>query len=229
MNLFLEPEGFLGTGASLLADLTLLAYLLLIMPALIIGVVFVRRGLHRPHHKWAMIIVTVVNWVLIIFLMLAAYATDVAPNLPQQPGNPRYFLPAIHGLLGLPAQLLATFIVVRMLIEDHQVARARQRGETDLQKYWFRAARSTMWIVLVLWLLTTILGFVSYIVRYNVLAVPGGDVPAPAATPEISITQEAAAPPGATEEPAAPAITPEAQDDDAVDDDDNDTDNENES
>ena len=37
MDLYTQPAGFLGTGASLLADITLLVYLLLILPALIRG------------------------------------------------------------------------------------------------------------------------------------------------------------------------------------------------
>ena len=78
---YLEPQGFLGTGASLLADLTLLAYILLIVPGMIVGYVFARQGKHRPHHKWAMIIITVVNWLLIFFLMIAAYRFDVAGNI----------------------------------------------------------------------------------------------------------------------------------------------------
>ena len=87
MNPYLEPQGFLGTGASLLADVTLLAYLLLIIPAMIVGFVFARRGMHRPHHKWTMTAITIVNWILIIFLMLAAYRFDVAGNIGSQPSN----------------------------------------------------------------------------------------------------------------------------------------------
>jgi len=196
MNLFLEPNGFLGTGASLLADLTLVAYVLLIAPAMIIGLVLVRIGRHRPHHKWLMIGVTVVNWLLILFLMLAAFTTDIAPNLRENAAQARYFLPGVHTLLGLPAQLLATFIVLRMLWEDYQVNRARRRGETDLQRYWFKAAKWTMRLTLGLWLVTVSLGIVSYVVRYNVITLGDTTVPSPAATEDPSLLSE----PVATEE-----------------------------
>ena len=43
----LQP-GLLGTGASLLADLTLLAYLLLIVPGMLAGFVFARRKHFEP-------------------------------------------------------------------------------------------------------------------------------------------------------------------------------------
>ncbi len=202
MNLFLEPDGFLGTGASLLADLTLVAYVLLLLPGMIIGVVFARRGMHRPQHKWLMVSITLVNWLLIIFLMVAAFMTDVAPNMGAQPANPRYALPSVHALFGLPAQLLATYVVFRMLLEDFQVARAKQRGERDLRRYWFKAARWMMRLTLTLWLLTTSLGILTYLTRYNVITVPGSSVSEPVVTPEV-------APPAATEPVEAPAETPE--------------------
>ena len=228
MDAYLEPPGFLGTGASLLADLTLLAYLLLIIPAMLLGFVFARRNLHRPHHKWLMILVTVVNWVLIIFLMFAAYRFDVAPNIADQPGNSRYLLPVIHGLLGIPAQLLATFIIVRMLVEDTQVGRAKRRGEKDTSRYWYRSAKPAMRLTLVLWLVTAVLGVVTYLTRYSIIPAVTIDVNAaaplateeveqveataliiapPAATPEIGLDVTA----GATEAPAefVPVVTPE--------------------
>lgn len=235
MNPYLEPEGFLGTGASLLADVTLLAYLLLILPAMIGGYLLARRGLHRPHHKWLMIAVTAVNWVLIFVLMLVAYTFDVIHHIGAQPGNARYLLPTLHGALGLPAQLLATFIVIRMLIEDDHVARAKERGERNLSRYWFRGARWTMRLTLVLWLATSALGLLSYLVRHNVFnTTPAPAIPeAPAATaeagpPEIEgltlqelfgplvsaepdgITLRELLGPLATAEVSRPATTPEA-------------------
>jgi uncharacterized membrane protein YozB (DUF420 family) len=205
MTSLIETPGFLGTGASPLADLTLLAYILLIVPGMIIGFVMARRGYHRPQHKWFMIGITIVNWLLIIFLMTATFLGDVVPNVAAQPGNPRYNVPSIHALFGLPAQLLATYVVVRMLIEDYRVARARQRGETDLRKYWFKAAKPLMRLTLLLWLITASLGIVTYLTRYNVIALPGTQVAPPVQTPET------VPPPGKTEEVPAPASTEEAE------------------
>lgn len=205
MNQYLTPPGFLGTGASLLADLTLVAYVLLIMPGMILGYVFARRGKHRPHHKYLMITITVVNWLLIIFLMLAALTFDVLSNLPSQPANTRYLFPAVHGLLGLTAQGLATYVVYRMIKEDVQVARAKKRGEKHLSKYWFKSAKPVMRLTLALWLITATIGIVTYLVRYNVIPAPqlGTTAPAPVFTPEViapETTAEATDPPAATQE-----------------------------
>jgi uncharacterized membrane protein YozB (DUF420 family) len=208
MNSLLETPGFLGTGASLLADLTLLAYILLILPGMILGFIFARQGYHRPRHKWLMIGITVANWLLIIFLMMATFMFDVAPNVAEQPTNPRYTIPSVHALLGLPAQILATYIVVRMLIEDYQVGQARQRGEKDVSKYWFKAAKPVMRLTLLLWILTASLGIITYLTRYNVIVLPGTSVADPIQTPE------SVPPPAETEEVPEPASTEEADDDD---------------
>jgi len=232
---YLQPQGFLGTGASLLADLTLMAYILLIVPGMVAGFVFARMGKHRPLHKYTMITITVANWLLIIFLMIAAYRFDVAGNIGSQLGNARYLMPTIHGILGLPAQLLATYVVYRMIREDTQVAAAKKRGEKgqQLSKYWFKTAKVFMRTTIVLWLLTALLGVFNYLIRYDVVPAfgSGSDVPVvtaePAATEEPSMTEEApmAEEPSATIEPMAteaaedededePAETEEPDDDD---------------
>ncbi|MBK9746305.1 MAG: hypothetical protein IPO91_05940 [Chloroflexi bacterium] len=222
MNLYLEPPGFLGTGASLLADLTLIFYILLIAPAMLIGFWLARRGRHRPAHRNLMIAVTAINWVLIIFLMLVAYRFDVAGNFPNQPTAPRYLLPVLHALLGLPAQLLATYIVVRMLIEDVRVAQGKRRGEpvTQLRRYWFKQAKPAMQITLGLWLATAALGVITYLVRYEVL--PGsasGEAAPPVATPEVQppVGTAEVVPPVETPEVQPPVATPELDEDAAED------------
>ncbi|MBK8026097.1 MAG: hypothetical protein IPK19_33105 [Chloroflexi bacterium] len=195
MDLYLEPPGFLGTGASLLADLTVVGYILLILPAMIAGFFFARRGQHRPHHQVIMNVITGVNWVLIVLLMLVAYRFDVAEHIGREPGNLRYLLPTIHGLLGLPAQLLATFIMVRMAIEDRAVASATARGERNLRPYWWKHAKPVMQIALGLWLATAVLGIGSYVVRYNVITPLAESGAAPVVTPEVT----------------EPAVTPEVE------------------
>lgn len=223
MNPYLQPSGFLGNGASLLADLALLAYILLLVPGMIAGLVFARQGKHRPHHKRVMITITTINWILIIFLMIFAYRYDVASNIGQQPGNPRYLVPVIHGVLGLIAQVLATYVIYRMLKEERDVAAAKKRGEPKekYSRYYFNNAKYFMRTILTLWLLTSLLGIFNYLIRYDILPhyQAAQSIPAvtqepaatvePAATPDVVTTDEPASTPDVvtTEEPAA---TPEA-------------------
>jgi uncharacterized membrane protein YozB (DUF420 family) len=204
MDLYLQPHGFLGTGASLLADLTLLGYIFLLIPAMLIGFSYARRGKHRPNHRNIMMSITVINWILIIFLMIVAYRFDVAENIAASPTNPRYLLPTIHGMLGLIAQLLATYVIYRMLREDYLVSRAMKRGEPNQARFWFRQAKPFMRVVLLLWLATALIGIFNYLFRYDVLRLPSAtsQIAAPAAT-------EAAAP-VSTEEVGTPSETVEA-------------------
>ncbi|MBL8161319.1 MAG: hypothetical protein JNJ61_04980 [Anaerolineae bacterium] len=219
---YLEPQGFLGTGASLFADLTLLAYILLIVPGMIAGFLFARMGKHRPQHKWTMITITVVNWLLIIFLMIVAYRFDVVGNIGSQPANPRYLMPTIHAVFGLPAQLLATYVIYRMLREDTLVARGKKRGESkeQLRKYWFLNAKPIMRLTLTLWLITSLLGVFNYLIRYEVLPIGGAGQGVPVATPEVTPETAPAATPDATpaaeQESPIPAATEAAEDEPAV-------------
>lgn len=212
MNHYLEPSGFLGTGASLATDITLIAYLLLIIPGMLAGWYFARNGKHRPHHKMTMTVITIVNWVLIIGLMMVAYRYDVADNISTQSSNFRYLMPTIHALFGLPAQILATIIIINMWREDSQVAAAKVRGETELSKYWWKRAKPVMRLTIVLWLITSTFGVLSYLIRYDVLSQPASAdtiepivTEEPAATESVEITEE----PAATEE-ADPVETEEA-------------------
>lgn len=214
MNHYLEPNGFLGTGASLLADLTLLAYLFLIIPAMVAGFVFAHRKKHRPHHRNVMMGITLANWFFILLLMVFALTYDVTDNIADQTGNLRYLFPAIHAALGLTAQVLATYVVYRMLKEDRQVAQAKQRGEKDTSKYWFTSAKPFMRTALTLWVVTSALGVASYLTRYEVIdAIRLDDADnGPVATEEVIplSTQEAdeVSTPEVTETPDASTLAP---------------------
>lgn len=206
MNHYLEPGGFLGTGASLATDITLIAYLLLIIPGMLAGWYFARHGKHRPHHKMTMTFITIFNWVLILGLMMFAYRYDVAENITSQTSNFRYLMPTIHALFGIPAQILATIVIINMWREDSQVAAAKKRGETELSKYWWKRAKPVMRLTIVLWLITATFGVVSYLIRYEVLSLPTSAdtiepvvTEEPEATEEVIVTEEAEP----TEEPAA--------------------------
>jgi len=207
-DLYLEPEGFLQTGASLLADLTLFGYIFLIVPAMIVGLVFARRGMHRPHHKYTMIAITTINWILIILLMVVAYDFDVIDNIGDQPGNSRYLIPSLHAIFGLPAQLFATYIIIRMLMEDYQVARAKKRGETKLDKYWFKSAKWMMRLTLGLWFATASLGIITYLVRYDLL--DGFNLSEDTASEIAPVATEDILAPDATEDPNMLELTEEA-------------------
>lgn len=225
--------GILGTNASLMSDLTLLAYILLIVPAMLVGFFFARRKMFVPHHKLMMTTIILVNWVLILFLMAFSYRAAVLPNLPEGLSKPFNLLPTIHLITGGIAQLLGTYLVIRMWFE-------KVLPKWIMVKKIKRYMRAT----LALWLVTASLGVAIYL-NWNVSG-GAGDIE-PAATQEPAVTEEADAQStdsaDATPEPAeteevsdtspAPAVTEEASDsspapaetEEVDDDDDGDDDN----
>lgn len=194
MDFRLQP-GFLGTGASLLADLTLMAYVLLLVPAMLVGYFFARRKWFVPHHKLTMTGIVLFNWVLILVLMQVSYREGVLPNLAANLAAPFYLLPTLHLITGAAAQFTGTYLVIRMWFENQLPT-------------WFKVKniKRYMRFTLAGWLVTAALGVAIYLVWY----LPSGPVAAaiPAAVtpePDAIATQEAAT---ATSEPEA-VVTPE--------------------
>jgi uncharacterized membrane protein YozB (DUF420 family) len=195
-------EGFLGTGASMLADLTLLAYVLLIVPGMIAGFVFARRRMFEPQHKYTMTGIVIFNWVLILWLMVFSYRDGVAPGVPDALGDVRVWLPTVHLGIGALAQLMATYLVLRMWFENVLPPALMVK---NIKLY--------MRMTLAGWLIAALLGIGIYATWYVVPTVAGGEVPPPASTEEVAppeTTEEAAAQPEATDEPAAVESTEEA-------------------
>jgi hypothetical protein len=185
----LEQAGILGTNASLASDLSLLAYILLLVPAMAVGFVFARRKMFEPYHKLTMTTITIVNWIIIAFLMAVRYSQAVSGGF-----NSSVILPSVHLLFGGTAQLLATYLVIRMWFEKQLPA-------------WFKVRRIKPYMraTLALWFITALLGMGTYYAWY-VAGTPADDAGAPAATPEATeaVMEEATAEsaPEATEETA---------------------------
>jgi uncharacterized membrane protein YozB (DUF420 family) len=177
MDLRLQP-GFLGTNASMLADLTLLAYVLLLAPAMLVGFYFARRKWFEPYHKMTMTTITLVNWVLIFALMIGSYSAGVLPRLGENVSNPRYLLPTLHLITGALAQFTATYLVIRMWFENQLPD-------------WFKVEniKRPMRFTLAAWLVTVLLGVGIYVTWYVGQPVVAQD--APIATHEAIATDEA--------------------------------------
>jgi uncharacterized membrane protein YozB (DUF420 family) len=195
MNLRLEP-GFLGTGASMLADLTLAAYVVLLVPAMLVGFFFARRKWFEPHHKLTMTTITIVNWLLIGALMISSYTQGVLPQLADNLSNPRYLLPTLHLITGALAQFTATYLVLRMWFEDQLPNSLKIRN-----------IKTPMRFTLAAWLVTALLGAAIYVVWYTPQPAGAGDIPATTQEAPINAEATAESSPDATEEPAE---TPEA-------------------
>jgi hypothetical protein len=198
--------GILGTGGSdarLASDLTLLAYLILIVPAMIVGFVFARRKMFRPYHKITMTLIAITNWAIILLLMVVSYSKWVLPFLQLGVSAPVRLLPTLHLITGGIAQILATYLVLLMWTEKTRFSWIiPKRFQTRNIKPYMRAT-------LALWLVTAALGVTIFLTWYPPKT--GGTSGTPVATEEPAATSAATSRPATTPEATvAPAATREA-------------------
>jgi uncharacterized membrane protein YozB (DUF420 family) len=154
MDLHSQP-GFLGTPARLDADITLLFFLLVLLPAMLTGFYFARRKKYNPHHKLTMTAITILTWLFIFFIMIPSYRR-LDPSLPNDLKDAIVLWPTLHLIAGSLATLLATVLVLRMWLEN--VLPKALRFEPI--KPWMRAT-------LALWITTIVLGVVTYLTWYG--------------------------------------------------------------
>ncbi len=148
---FLSGQGFLGTPASLGADLSLVVTSL----AAILAIVGWRLAVAKrfsPHH-WLLIAATALNATVALLWMAVSFVRYVVPGLPSILGDPPYALTAVHSAAGAAGLFLAALIIVRFSRSSPQ--RLRRMN-----------AKRTMRIALILYLLTWLMGVVIYLVLY---------------------------------------------------------------
>jgi uncharacterized membrane protein YozB (DUF420 family) len=138
-----DAAGFLGTGARFASDVNLVLQLLMGL-ILLLGMVLARRGLYRAHALCQSGVV-LLNLLLIAFIMLPPFKSDVVPAIPGRLTEPYYFLPALHALLGGVAQLLGLYIIIRAGT-DWLPDRLRFQN----YKLWMRTTLALWWSVILL-------------------------------------------------------------------------------
>ncbi len=204
MNLRMQ-SGFLGTNADLLADLTLLAYILILLPLMVVGYYYARRKRFEPQHKTVMTTITLVNWVLILLVMVSSFTFAVAPAIPEGLSDRAILLPTIHVITGGLAQVIATYLLARMWLE-------KQLPE------WLKIKNIKIYMrfTLTLWVVTALLGIAIYFTWYSATPTSAGDdVPAPVSTEDAG---EGAPDPVSTEDEAAEdAPAPVSTEDEVMD------------
>lgn len=181
--------------------ITLLIYIIVLVPLMLLGYYFARRKMFKPQHQLTMTTVVIVNWILIAVVMATSYA-GVATELPENISEPFVLLPTIHGIIGLIAQLSATYLVLLMWTENTPLE--------GIVIFRIKNIKTPMRITLSLWLITVLLGFGVYGVWYGGSSSAEGDTPPPAVTesvdealPDAATTEDASAP-DATEESDEP-------------------------
>jgi len=159
------------------SDLVLLIYIVFLVPAMLVGWGFARRKLFIPQHRAVMTTITIINWILIFGLMLITYRRDVAPQLPDHLTALNILIPSIHLITGLIAQLLATYLVIRMWF-SYQLPN------------WLKIVniKTPMRLTLGLWLATAVLGMLTWAVLVHGVLLPVTPANA-ASTPAANVVQ----------------------------------------
>jgi uncharacterized membrane protein YozB (DUF420 family) len=184
---------------------TLLFYLVVMTPSILLGFYFARTKRFRPYHRGIMTAVTLLNWVLIVIVMIGSYSGSISYGTSAEATGDipfRYaILPTLHLITGGIAQLLATYLVALMWTEDLKMER--------LLPFRIRNIKTPMRLTMGLWLVTILLGVGIYAVWRAPATAQAAELPAATeeATSEAVVATEA--PALATQE-AAPVTTEEA-------------------
>jgi uncharacterized membrane protein YozB (DUF420 family) len=145
-------NGFLGTGATIQADLNLTIQILMGI-ALLAGMILARHRCYRAHAVCQGSVI-LLNLVMIAFLMLPSFELGVVPELKVKFSESYYFIPTLHASLGGIAELLGIYIVLRA--GTNLLPKALCFNN---YKLWMRTA-------LVLWWVVIALGVSTYYVWY---------------------------------------------------------------
>lgn len=152
MSVPLPINGFLGTGATFEADLNLVVQIAM-EAALIAGALLARRKRYTAHGI-CQTAVLVLNLVMIVLIMGPSFQQQVTPALPKVLHRSYYAVAAIHGLLGVMAELLGLYIVL--------VAGTRALPQRLRFKDWKRWMRAE----LILWSIVMLTGVGTYYAWY---------------------------------------------------------------
>jgi uncharacterized membrane protein YozB (DUF420 family) len=151
MNDFLTMPGFLGTRATLRADLTLV--LILISAVLFnIGFILARRK-HFVAHRWVQTGAVILNSSVVLISMVTSYIIHILPGIPSKLGEGDYAVTSLHALIGTIGMLFGIFVALR---GNNLVPKNLQFSNYKLFMRWAYA----------LYMLATIGGIVVYFIVY---------------------------------------------------------------
>jgi len=144
-------KGFLGTRATLFADINLVAQIILLV-GLLVGYGFA-RGHNVPAHQYNQTGWVFFNIILTVFIMAVAFNRQVVPGIPDKLLRAYYATSAIHSLLGTITILCAVYLILWM----NQLIPKAWGG-----KWWRNMMRAT----LAMYWITGLFGLGTYYVWY---------------------------------------------------------------
>jgi uncharacterized membrane protein YozB (DUF420 family) len=149
---FFPVRGFLGTGATFGADLNLVVQLIMGV-SLIVGTLLAKRKRYRAHGI-CQTTVLLLNLLMIGLVMGPSFQRQVKPALFKATHKWYYEVAAMHGVLGIVAELLGLYIVIV--------------AGTNALPPWLRATHWKWWMrtELLLWAIVLLGGVWTYCAWY---------------------------------------------------------------
>jgi uncharacterized membrane protein YozB (DUF420 family) len=149
---FFPMRGFLGTGATFGADLNLVVQLIMGV-SLIAGTLLAKRKRYKAH-GFCQTTVLLLNLLMIGLVMGPSFQQQVRPALSKVLHKWHYEVAAIHGVLGIVAEVLGLYIVIV--------------AGTDVLPQWLRFTNWKWWMrtELVLWAIVLLGGVGTYCAWY---------------------------------------------------------------
>ena len=147
----MNGRGFLGTNASVLADISLILGILVAL-TLTTGMILAVMKRYNVH-RWVQTTAVAINVAQVLTIMIASFFKSATPGIPQRLGETYYYAALVHALLGLTTLLFGTFVALR---GNELVPRALKFNN---YKLFMRTAYS-------LYMLVTLLGIWVYATWY---------------------------------------------------------------
>jgi plastocyanin len=146
-----KGHGLFGTRASLLADFNLIAEIVLLL-GLLLGFGFALSK-HVSAHQYNQTLWVFFNIILVLFIMLGSYFTQVVSGLPTQLVKLHGLVATLHAILGTITVVCAVYILLRM---NGLLPKALRI------KWWKNLMRFTLGM----YLLVGLFGLATYVVWY---------------------------------------------------------------
>lgn len=150
MSLF-KGQGFLGTNAPFISDVSLL---LMLLTAVLFTVGW-RLAVHRLYdlHRWVQTFTVVLNTIVVAMVMVTSFILFILPGIPSKLGEGSYGITTIHALVGLASVILGVYLVL---------------GGNGLLPHRLRYTNYKRWmrISYLLYMLSTLLGVMIYFIVF---------------------------------------------------------------
>jgi len=146
-----KGQGFLGTHAPFISDVSLLLMLLTAMLFTLGWWLAIRR--HYEAHRWVQTFTVALNTIVVAVVMISSFILFLLPGIPGKLGEGSYGITTLHALIGLASVILGVYLVL---------------GGNGLLPKRLRYTRYKRWMRLsyALYVLSTLLGVVIYIIVF---------------------------------------------------------------